>query len=47
LRWADLSGADLKGANLEKAFLREAKYDDRTILPISEEEAQQRGMVKK
>ena len=48
---ADLYATDLRGANLYKANLFEAvmfnsKYNDKTQLPFSEEEAQKRRMQK-
>lgn len=41
LSWADLNGADLRGADLSWA-----RYNAETRLPIDDDEAKERGMVK-
>lgn len=45
LRAANLRDADLTGAKLNGADLRQAIYNAHTVLPFSEEEAKNRGMV--
>ncbi len=45
LRGANLSGADLQGANLNNADLLETNLSNVQNLPISKEEAQQRGAI--
>jgi uncharacterized protein YjbI with pentapeptide repeats len=51
LQEVDFSDSDLRGANLENTFLLftrfdRAKYNQKTRLPFSEDEAIQRGMLK-
>ena len=47
LRMADLRGTILKETNLKNAkHLRRAKYNNRTQLPFSKDEAYHRGMIK-
>jgi len=45
LRGANLSGADLQGANLDNAVLLDANLSNVQNLPISKEEAIQRGAI--
>lgn len=51
LQEVNFQGADLRGANLSRTFLlfanlNQAKFNDETQLPFSQEEAEKKGMVK-
>ncbi|MCJ8277237.1 MAG: pentapeptide repeat-containing protein, partial [Bdellovibrionales bacterium] len=50
LQESDFSGSDLRGANLENSYVLFTKFDgvkfnSKTLLPFSKEEALKRGMV--